>query len=375
MLRDFAERYGVEEKRSAGRSTGGARRVQQSNMVPPEMAPPDVDEMDFDAGAVQSRHPRAGQSSAHEMMDEQWFHNPPPRRPPVSVTRRVMARVMFALGLMMCAGAVSLIVFAPPAERRASDLAASTQDDAASSGVSVVSSPLAAIEPVPAKEEIGGQSSEGQGNAGQNNASQGSAGRGGAVKAAALAGEPRTIPEGGVTVLRPRLAAPVTTGSVSRTAEFDTPRPASPEAARGGSLGAAGGQIDRQFASTAPAPAVPAPVVMFAPQPQPQPANETLSRLIALAPDAGAANQQSPSGGRQSGQLAVTAPVARATTYVNMRAGPDNGEAVVAVVPAEAELEVVECTNWCEVMFEGQRGWIYSKFVERTFAPRSSGNG
>ncbi len=63
-----------------------------------------------------------------------------------------------------------------------------------------------------------------------------------------------------------------------------------------GSLRAAGGQIDRQSARTAPAPAVPAPVVMFAPQPQPQPANEILSRLIALTPDVGAANQQSPLG-------------------------------------------------------------------------------
>ena len=34
--------------------------------------------------------------------------------------------------------------------------------------------------------------------------------------------------------------------------------------------------------------------------------------------------------------------VARATTYVNMRAGPDNDEPVVTVVPAKASIEVVD---------------------------------
>jgi len=51
--------------------------------------------------------------------------------------------------------------------------------------------------------------------------------------------------------------------------------------------------------------------------------------------------------------------VARVIKYVNMRAGPDNSEEVLAVIPEGSSVEVVQCTQWCEVIFAGQRGWIY----------------
>jgi hypothetical protein len=50
-------------------------------------------------------------------------------------------------------------------------------------------------------------------------------------------------------------------------------------------------------------------------------------------------------------------------THVNMRSEPDNDAAVVAVVPAEKQVQIVSCDYWCEVVFEGQRGWIYKSFV------------
>jgi hypothetical protein len=55
-----------------------------------------------------------------------------------------------------------------------------------------------------------------------------------------------------------------------------------------------------------------------------------------------------------------TAPV---TTDVNMRAGPDNGAAVILVVPRRSEVEVIGCRYWCEVVYAGKRGWIYKGFV------------
>lgn len=54
---------------------------------------------------------------------------------------------------------------------------------------------------------------------------------------------------------------------------------------------------------------------------------------------------------------------ARATRYVNLRAEPaDEGE-VLTVVPANGELVVVGCERWCEVEYDGKRGFIYKRFV------------
>jgi len=55
-----------------------------------------------------------------------------------------------------------------------------------------------------------------------------------------------------------------------------------------------------------------------------------------------------------------TAPV---TTDVNMRAGPSNDAAVVLVVRRNREVEVIRCRYWCEVIYDGKRGFIYKGFV------------
>jgi hypothetical protein len=51
------------------------------------------------------------------------------------------------------------------------------------------------------------------------------------------------------------------------------------------------------------------------------------------------------------------------TTHVNLRAKPDNGAAVVAVVPAKRNVEVVECTQWCEVVYGDKQGFVHRRFV------------
>jgi hypothetical protein len=55
-----------------------------------------------------------------------------------------------------------------------------------------------------------------------------------------------------------------------------------------------------------------------------------------------------------------TAPV---TTDVNMRAGPSNDAAVIQVVRRNREVEVIGCKFWCEVIYDGKRGFIYKGFV------------
>jgi hypothetical protein len=51
------------------------------------------------------------------------------------------------------------------------------------------------------------------------------------------------------------------------------------------------------------------------------------------------------------------------TTHVNLRAKPDNDAAVVAVVPAKRNVEVVECMQWCEVVYGDKQGFVHRRFV------------
>lgn len=54
---------------------------------------------------------------------------------------------------------------------------------------------------------------------------------------------------------------------------------------------------------------------------------------------------------------------AAVTTDVNMRANPRNGAAVIQVVPRRSTVEVIGCKYWCEVVYQGRRGFIYKGFV------------
>lgn len=66
---------------------------------------------------------------------------------------------------------------------------------------------------------------------------------------------------------------------------------------------------------------------------------------------------------RQSGEPAAATRSAPVTTHVNMRASADNDAAVVAVVPAGKNVGVVKCSEWCEVVYGEQQGFIHRKFV------------
>jgi len=68
-------------------------------------------------------------------------------------------------------------------------------------------------------------------------------------------------------------------------------------------------------------------------------------------------------------QVAVSSPppvvirIAQVIMHVNMRAGPSNDQAVVMRIPEGSPLEVVNCHQWCEVIFAGRRGWVYQGFI------------
>jgi hypothetical protein len=60
---------------------------------------------------------------------------------------------------------------------------------------------------------------------------------------------------------------------------------------------------------------------------------------------------------------------ARIVSDVNLRAGPGNGQPVLATIARGRSVEVVECRGWCEVIYAGRRGWVYKSFVEASPNP------
>jgi len=59
----------------------------------------------------------------------------------------------------------------------------------------------------------------------------------------------------------------------------------------------------------------------------------------------------------------VTAGAARVTSAVNMRSGPRKGAGVLGVVPAGSNVKVLSCDGWCQISFNGRKGWVYKSFL------------
>ena len=56
---------------------------------------------------------------------------------------------------------------------------------------------------------------------------------------------------------------------------------------------------------------------------------------------------------------------ATAAQYVNMRSGPADDANIVTVVPANASIEAETDCRWCEVSYNGQKGYIFQSFIAR----------
>lgn len=54
---------------------------------------------------------------------------------------------------------------------------------------------------------------------------------------------------------------------------------------------------------------------------------------------------------------------ARVTTAVNMRSGPKKGSKVLTVVPAGSAVSVHSCDGWCQITYDGRKGWVYKSFL------------
>lgn len=60
---------------------------------------------------------------------------------------------------------------------------------------------------------------------------------------------------------------------------------------------------------------------------------------------------------------AVSKAAAKATAWVNLRAGPSDDAEVLMVVPALADIEAESGCNWCAVSYDGREGFIYKTFI------------
>jgi hypothetical protein len=53
----------------------------------------------------------------------------------------------------------------------------------------------------------------------------------------------------------------------------------------------------------------------------------------------------------------------RTARSVTMRAKPDDHGGVLGTVPGSANVQVVSCSSWCEIVYKGKRGFVYRKFL------------
>jgi hypothetical protein len=59
----------------------------------------------------------------------------------------------------------------------------------------------------------------------------------------------------------------------------------------------------------------------------------------------------------------VTTGAARVTAAVNMRSAPKKGAGVLGVVPAGSNVKVLSCDGWCQISYNGRKGWVYKNFL------------
>ena len=109
------------------------------------------------------------------------------------------------------------------------------------------------------------------------------------------------------------------------------------------------------FAATDDASSADATFTAAIPSPRPEAAPPAAAAPEALTDDAAATKDDSATGRE-----------AKVTTAVNLRAGPKDEAKVIAVVPARETVQLINCDGWCEVVFQGQRGWIYKSFIRES---------
>lgn len=124
-------------------------------------------------------------------------------------------------------------------------------------------------------------------------------------------------------------------------------------------------------AETAPPAAEPAAVSLpkDAPLPPPRAPERQVAAASPAAPAEAAESSEATGEGMDEGEAHAGFggdPVGTVVTRrpVTMRAAPKKGAAAIGNLPAGQKVDLVVCHQWCEVIVEGKRGFIYKSFVD-----------
>jgi uncharacterized protein YraI len=47
-----------------------------------------------------------------------------------------------------------------------------------------------------------------------------------------------------------------------------------------------------------------------------------------------------------------------------MRTGPKTSATAMGTVPGKTTVQVMSCKQWCQIVYNGKRGWIYKRFIK-----------
>ncbi|CAH2402805.1 SH3 domain-containing protein [Mesorhizobium escarrei] len=77
-----------------------------------------------------------------------------------------------------------------------------------------------------------------------------------------------------------------------------------------------------------------------------------------------AATQTDGTQAKVEAKQASAADTGRILRGVTMRTGPKNSAAAIVTIPAKTSVQVMGCKKWCQIVYNGKRGWIYKSFVK-----------
>jgi hypothetical protein len=49
---------------------------------------------------------------------------------------------------------------------------------------------------------------------------------------------------------------------------------------------------------------------------------------------------------------------------VTMRSGPKKNAAAIGTVPAKTSVQVMNCKQWCQIVYNGKTGWVYKSYIK-----------
>jgi len=81
-------------------------------------------------------------------------------------------------------------------------------------------------------------------------------------------------------------------------------------------------------------------------------------------PEAQPADDESDTAAEPNGQKVSAAADGRILRAVTMRTGPKKGAAAIVTIPAKTSVQVMSCKKWCEIVYNGKRGWVYKTYVK-----------